>query len=125
MPTKRVLVIDDERDIRITVQLSLNMLTDWEVLTAASGAEGMVIAQTEQPDAILLDVLMPGMNGWNTFQQIQANPVLRHIPVIFMTTNDGSTEQRMAKAQASGMIAKPFTGTDLVEKIRSLLNWKD
>ena len=73
--TKRVLIVDDDIGIRRIVQLTLQALAKWDVLLASSGSEGVAIAETELPDAILLDVMMPGMDGMETFVKIQANPI--------------------------------------------------
>ena len=70
MSDKRVLVIDDEDDIREIAQDSLEMLGSYQVSTADSGAEGLVDAKAQQPDAILLDMMMPGMDGTATFQKL-------------------------------------------------------
>jgi CheY-like chemotaxis protein len=82
---RRILVIDDENDVREVTQLSLEILGGWTVLTARSGKEGIDTAIAEQPEAILLDVMMPEMDGPTTLQQLQANTTTRHIPVIFLT----------------------------------------
>jgi CheY-like chemotaxis protein len=80
METKQVLVIDDEPSIRKLVQIWLRAIAGWEVLTAALGQEGLAIAETEQPDAILLDVIMPEMNGILTFQRMRPFPLFNTFP---------------------------------------------
>lgn len=87
MATKRVLIIDDETRIREVVQACLETMGGWEVLTAASVKEGLVKAEAEQPDAILLDIMMPGMGGLAFLQRQQAIPAIQSIPVIFLTAN--------------------------------------
>jgi len=82
---KRVLVVDDEANVRIVVRTCLEILGEWEVLLAASGQEGLFLTQTERPDAILLDVMMPGMDGVAFVRELQANPELQAIPVVFLT----------------------------------------
>jgi CheY-like chemotaxis protein len=125
MGTKRVLVIDDEPGIRRLVQISLEAIAGWEVLTAASGQEGLAIAETEQPDAILLDVMMPEMNGILTFQRMQTIPALQHIPTIFLTAKvQPSEQQQFAELQIAGVITKPFKAPDLVQQMRSILAWE-
>ncbi len=71
---RRVLIIDDEDDIREVAALSLEATAGWQILTASSGAEGISIAAAEQPDAILMDVMMPGVDGPTTFSAMQQNP---------------------------------------------------
>lgn len=125
METKRVLVIDDEPGIRKLVQISLRAIAGWEVLTAASGQEGLAIAETEQPDAILLDVMMPEMNGILTFQRMQTIPALQHIPTILLTAKvQPSEQQQFAELQIAGVITKPFKAPDLVQQMRSILAWE-
>ncbi|NJR62259.1 MAG: response regulator [Cyanobacteria bacterium CRU_2_1] len=124
MTTKRVLIIDDEQGIRKIVEIALKAIAGWEVLAAASGQEGLTIAAAEQPDAILLDVMMPGMDGIATFQQMQATPELRSIPTILLTAKAQTSEQRQfAELPIAGVITKPFKAPDLVKQMRSLLSW--
>jgi CheY-like chemotaxis protein len=82
---KRVLVIDDEDDIREVAQASLEIMAGLDVIVACSSQEGLKKAEVEQPDAILLDVMLPDMDGLTVFKHLQANPATRHIPVILLT----------------------------------------
>lgn len=124
MTTKRVLIIDDEPGIRKIVEISLKAIAGWEVLTAASGQEGLEVAAAEKPNAILLDVMMPGMDGITTFQQMQENPELQSIPTILLTAKAQTSEQRQfTELPIAGVITKPFKAPELVKQIRSLLNW--
>ncbi|MDX2216676.1 MAG: response regulator [Oculatellaceae cyanobacterium bins.114] len=121
---KRVLIIDDEPGIRKIVQISLKAIAGWEVLQAASGQEGIAIAQTQHPDAILLDVMMPGLDGIATFQQIHTNLALQNIPVILLTAKAQPNEQQQfAELQIAGIITKPFKAPDLVHQLRQILEW--
>jgi CheY-like chemotaxis protein len=126
MTTKRVLVIDDEDGVREIIQFSLEAVADWEVLTAASGREGLETAQAQQPDAILLDVMMPDMDGPTTFQQLQLNAATRHIPTIFLTAKvRASEQQQLLDLGVTGTIAKPFKAQDLANQIRVILSWSE
>jgi CheY-like chemotaxis protein len=126
MTTKRVLVIDDEDGVREIIQFSLEAVADWEVLTAASGREGLETAQAQQPDAILLDVMMPDMDGPTTFQQLQLNATTRHIPTIFLTAKvRASEQQQLLDLGVTGTIAKPFKAQDLANQIRVILSWSE
>jgi CheY-like chemotaxis protein len=108
------------------VQISLQAIAGWEVLMAASGPEGLDIAQAEQPDAILLDVMMPGMDGIAVVEQIQTNPRLQSIPTILLTAKAQlSEQQQFAALQIAGVITKPFKAPELVSQMRSILNWSD
>lgn len=124
MATRSVLIVDDEDDIRAVAQLSLEMVGGWEVLTADSGAEGLSKAETAQPDAILLDVMMPEMDGPTTFRQLQSNSAIQHIPVILLTAKVQSTDRRQfADLGVRGVIAKPFDPMTLPGQVAELLGW--
>ncbi|WP_404783738.1 response regulator [Altericista sp. CCNU0014] len=123
---KRVLVIDDEDGIRNLIRFSLEALTDWEVLTAGSGMEGLAIAQDRMPDAILLDVMMPDLDGIATFQQLQLDPILQTIPTVFLTAKASATERdELIALGAVGAISKPFKAKMLVDRIKLCLGWND
>lgn len=80
---KCVLIIDDEETIQTVVKFGIHMKAGWEVLTASSGPTGIQTAQTAHPDVILLDVMMPEMDGIATFKALQSHPQTEQIPVIF------------------------------------------
>lgn len=124
MTAKRILVIDDEDDIREVAQISLETVAGWEVLTACSGSEGLLQAEVEQPDVILLDVMMPDMDGFATFQKLQANTATQHIAVILLTAKVQSTDrQRFVELGITAMIAKPFNPLNLANQIAEILGW--
>ena len=126
MATKRILVIDDEEGIREIIQICLEAAAGWEVLTAASGAEGLATAQSTQLDAILLDVMMPDMDGSATFRYLQANVATQHIPTILLTAKAKISEQKQfIDLGVTGVITKPFKAQDLVAQIREMLNWSE
>lgn len=126
MTNKRILVIDDEDGIREIIQISLEAAAGWDVLTAASGSEGLENAQISQPDAILLDVMMPDMDGPTTFRQLQANSATKHIPTILLTAKAKISEQKQfIDLGVKGVITKPFKAMDLVKQIREILHWRD
>jgi CheY-like chemotaxis protein len=126
MTTKRILVIDDEDGIREIIQICLEAAAGWEVLTAASGTEGLEKAEAFQPDAILLDVMMPDMDGPTTFRQLQANAATDHIPTILLTAKAKISEQKQfIDLGVTGVITKPFKAQDLVDQIREILNWTE
>lgn len=124
MTAKRILVIDDEDDIREVAQISLETVAGWEVLTACSGSEGLLQAEVEQPDVILLDVMMPDMDGFATFQKLQANTATQHIAVILLTAKVQSTDrQQFVELGITAMIAKPFNPLNLANQIAEILGW--
>lgn len=126
MIAKRILVIDDAEDIREVAQVTLEVVGGWEVLTASSGREGVEKALTEQPDAILLDVMMPDQDGPTTFQQLQANRATQHIPVILLTAKTQMNDRRrFADLGVVAVIAKPFEPLSLAEQVAEVLGWSE
>jgi CheY-like chemotaxis protein len=124
MRTKRILLIDDEKDIQSLIQLSLELETDWEVIIATSGREGLVLAEAQQPDAILLDVMMPEMDGLSTLAKIKTNPKLEHIPIIFLTAKAQISDRKtFYAAGVDGVITKPFDTLTLASQISGFLGW--
>ncbi|EAW36137.1 response regulator [Lyngbya sp. PCC 8106] len=124
MNNKRILVIDDEDGVRDIIQITLEAVARWEVMTASGGQEGLKIAIAQQPDAILLDVMMPNLDGPATFKQLQAHSQTQHIPTIFLTAKaKGSEQQEYANLGVSGIIIKPFEAQNLVDQIREFLVW--
>lgn len=123
---KRVLIVDDEDDIREVAQLSLEMMKGWEVLTAASGSEALIKAEAEVPDAILLDVMMPGMNGPTVVERLHENPVTATIPIVLLTAKVQSADHRhFSDLAIAGVLAKPFDPVHLAGDIARLLGWDD
>lgn len=126
MSTKRILLIDDEPGIRQVIQMAFKVITPWTVLVADSCPTGIALAESEQPDAILLDVMLPGIDGIAAFHQMQMNPAIQTIPVILLTAKAQSNErERFAKLPIAGVITKPFKAPDLVRQIRLILQWED
>ncbi len=124
MTHKRILIIDDEEAIQKVVKLSLKMEAEWDVLTATSGPEGVTNAETEQPDAILLDVMMPDMDGIATFKALQSNAKTEPIPVIFLTAKAQTAEKRQfSNVGVAGVITKPFNSLTLASEIAKILGW--
>jgi CheY-like chemotaxis protein len=123
MASKQILVIDDEDDIRQLIQTCLEIMGGWKVLTATSGNQGLLLAQSCQPDAILLDVMMPDMDGLTTFQKLQANEITQHIPVILLTARGRANDQRLFnELGVKGIINKPFNPQKLAVQVAAALN---
>ena len=121
---RRILIIDDEDDIREVAALSLESVAGWSVLTACSGAEGIVAAQVEQPDAILMDVMMPSMDGPTTFREMQRSPETAKIPVVLLTAKvQGVDQRRFAGLGVAGVLFKPFDPLTLAEQMAATLGW--
>jgi CheY-like chemotaxis protein len=120
----RILIIDDEDDIREVAALSLETVAGWDVATANSGAQGLARAIEQQPDAILLDVMMPGMDGPTTFRELRKNPTTSHIPVILLTAKVQSNDQRrFADLGVEAVLLKPFDPLTLSTQIATVLGW--
>ena len=122
--SRRVLIVDDQADIRDIARVGLELTTDWEVQVAAGGEEALEIAGRERPDVILLDVMMPHMDGPTAVRALRANPATFDIPVILLTarmlSEDGSD---LAELAISGLLSKPFDPMALAESVSSLLGW--
>ena len=112
MASKRILIIDDDADIREATQLCLEI----------TGQEGIAIAATETPDAILLDIMMPGMDGLTTLQKLQENDKTWQIPIIILTAKTQPSEQRhFAQLNVASVIAKPYDPLTLSDQIYASL----
>lgn len=125
MKQKRILLVDDEPSIRSLVQVCLETLKNWQVTTAASAREGMSKAQSESPDAILLDVMMPETDGLAMLEQLREDPTTRAIPVILLTAKiQDANCLKYAQLDVAGAIGKPFDALKLPQQIAELLNWQ-
>jgi CheY-like chemotaxis protein len=121
---KRILIVDDEDDIREVAQVSLELVGQYEVVTASSGRDGLARARSVQPDAILLDVMMPDLDGPGTLAQLRADPATRHIPVVFLTAKTQQADRaRLAQLGAAGILVKPFDPLTLPREIAAALDW--
>lgn len=119
---KHILIIDDEPDIREATQMCLEIARGWKVTTAGSSREGLEKAMLEQPDAVLLDVMMPDTDGLTTFEQLRANPVTQHIPVILLTAKAQPDDRRcFAKLNVAAVITKPYDPLTLADQIADVL----
>lgn len=117
----KILYVDDENDIREIAGMALELDSDIELRTSASGADALSIVQEWLPDLILLDVMMPGMDGPETLARLRQNPVSASIPVVFITarTQPEDIETFMALGAAS-VISKPFDPMTLATNTRKL-----
>lgn len=121
----KVLIIDDEEDTRSIASMSLGLLGGHDVVEASSGQEGIERAATEKPDVILLDLLMPGMDGAETLTNLRNNPDTTEIPVIFLTVKGMFSEfDQLKKLGALAVLNKPFDPTLLSGQIFEILKTK-
>ena len=122
MKIGKVLLVDDDVQIRKIAEISLRRVGKWDVCVAASGKEALAVAESEKPDIILLDVTMPDMDGPTTFMNLKACQATAEIPVIFLTGH--VLEEELAafdKLGVSGVISKPFDPLKLPEEINRVL----
>lgn len=120
----RILIIDDEDDIREVAAMSLEAVAGWEVVVANSGMQGLARAAAYKPEAILLDVMMPGMDGPTTFRELRKNPMTSNIPVLFLTAKVQATDRRQfADLGVHAVLVKPFDPMTLSSQIAGVLGW--
>ena len=118
----KVLIVDDEPDIRRIAKLGLSRVGGMEVVEAANGAEALVRAKEEKPDAVLLDVMMPGLDGPSTLARLREDPATSGIPVVFLTAKAIAAElERLKGLGAAGVLTKPFDPMTLARELRALL----
>lgn len=123
---RRLLLIDDDDDIREVATLSLRATTCWTILTAKSGPQGLEIAAAQTPDAILMDVQMPGMDGPTTFGHLRANPATAGIPVVLLTARVQALDRsRLTNLGVAAILSKPFDPLTLASQITQALHWQD
>jgi CheY-like chemotaxis protein len=125
MEEKVILVVDDEITVREVVQVCLEDLGGWQVLLAPSAQEGLKLAATKQPDAIILDISMPGMDGFAFLDRLKKNPNSQSIPVVLLTAKAlWFSQHQLKELKVAGAISKPFNALTLSETIASLLEWQ-
>jgi CheY-like chemotaxis protein len=120
-PLTRITYVEDEPDIRVVAEIALAELGGFTVDTCRSGAEALERAPVFKPDMVLLDVMMPVMDGVATFHALQADQRLAEVPVVFMTARVQSHEVESYKAiGVKGVIPKPFDPLTLADQIRAM-----
>jgi CheY-like chemotaxis protein len=124
MNAKKILIVDNEEYIQEVTRICLETTARWQVVTASSGKEGIIKAEIEKPDAILLDVMMPEMDGITTFKHLKSNLKTNQIPVILLTAKVQNTDRtRYADLGIKAAIAKPFSPLTLASEIQEVLGW--
>ncbi len=125
MTEKNILLIDDEETIQEVVQVGIAIEAGWQVAIASSGLEGINLAQDRQPDVILLDVMMPDMDGIDTLSQLKTNDKTSAIPVIFLTAKAQAEEKNQFQSLGVvDVITKPFNSMTLASQIAKILGWE-
>ncbi len=119
----KILVVEDDRSIQMVLELVLSRMAKCEVLCASEGPQGLSMAKEHKPDVILLDLMLPGMDGFEICQKTKADPSTRHIPIIFLTAQPQPSAIAKAMALgAAGYIIKPFDPVKLIEQINEALD---
>jgi twitching motility two-component system response regulator PilH len=117
----RILIVDDSPTETFKITEILNK-SGHQVISAGGGEEGVAIAKKELPDLILMDVVMPGINGFQATRQITKNPSTSHIPVVIVTTKDQETDRMWGMRQgASSFLTKPINEKALVQAVNDAL----
>jgi len=117
----RVLIVDDSPTEMFTLKSMLEA-KGFEVLEAENGADGVALAREELPDVVLMDIVMPGLNGFQATRQLTKDAKTEHIPVIIVTTKDQETDKVWGQRQgAKGYLVKPVTEEQLAETINSVI----
>jgi len=121
MMNKTILVIEDHEDNR-RIMRDLLMSAGYEVIEAVTGEEGVTAAETHRPDLILMDVQLPGLDGYEATRRIKANPSLQKVPVVIVTSYALSGDDVKAfEAGCDAYVSKPFSPRELLAKIREFL----
>jgi two-component system alkaline phosphatase synthesis response regulator PhoP len=121
MSRGKVLVVDDEEYIQHILNFSLGA-EGFEVITAADGEEAVTIARSERPDIIVLDIMMPKMDGYEACKQIKGDPHTKDIPVILLTAKGREADRKLgAEAGADDYVVKPFSPGRLIERVEGFI----
>ncbi len=126
--SKKILIIDDEKDILESVKAGLEESNeDLEVIGIENGKKCLdyLTSSEEKPDLIVLDIMMPGIDGWQLLNRIKENNNLKNIPIVFLTAKDDEFTVTFAKSQAEDFIEKPFDIDDLKKRLFNILNKYD
>jgi CheY-like chemotaxis protein len=124
--TRRILVIDDDSHIREVAAIALEMVGGWEVISADSGRDAERLVESEHPDAVLLDVMMPEVDGPTAVARMRKNPRTQDVPVIFLTAKTlGADKRNWGELDLAGIIAKPFDPMTLAAQMSELLGWSE
>lgn len=118
---RRVLVVDDERSIRLVCRVNLNA-AGMDVLEAEDGHHGLELARTERPDLVLLDVMMPDVDGWTVARELAADEETRDIPIVFLTARADPADRRLGEQLGGvGYVVKPFDPVAIGDVVEDVL----
>jgi CheY-like chemotaxis protein len=123
-PSRKILVIDDSVLIREAAKIALGTIGGWQITTASCGEEGIEQALSEHPDAILLDVVMEGIDGIAVAERLHGIPATSSLPIVLLTAHDRLDDsERFRRLAIAGVIAKPFDISGLSREVATLLGW--
>ncbi len=121
MELRQILIVDDESSIRHILDFSLDA-EGYRVLQAADGAEALDIAVAKSPDLIIMDVMMPNLDGFETCRRLKTDPRTKNIPVVLLTARATKSDRRLGReAKADAFITKPFSPQNLLDTVQSFL----
>jgi CheY-like chemotaxis protein len=121
---RRIMVVDDDASVREITRTSLELVGGFDVICASSGAECLELSLTDRPDAILLDVMMPGLDGPSTFGILQEREETKSLPVVLLTAKAQEADRRrFAELGVAGVLTKPFDPMTLPDQVAALLGW--
>jgi DNA-binding response OmpR family regulator len=119
---KKIIVVDDNPDVILSVKHGIEEIDkDFQIQGVESGEKCLELLETEIPDLILLDIMMPGMSGWKTFDKIKENEKWKQIPVVFLTARTDRVAKNAGGFLAEDYIEKPFNIEDLHNRIKSVI----
>jgi CheY-like chemotaxis protein len=116
----RALIIDDDPDLLLLVRRTLEFTAGWEVHTASSGLLGIELARSVVPDAVLVDIMMPEMDGYEVCRRLKADESTARIPVVLLTARRETNQARIDAAGVAGVLHKPFQPDTLAQQVRDL-----
>ncbi|NYG06140.1 CheY-like chemotaxis protein [Phycicoccus badiiscoriae] len=121
---RRILVVDDDELILEVAQMSLEVVGGWTVVTASDGQQGLELARAEQPDAVVMDVMMPGMDGPTAAVAMRADPATAGIPIVLLTAKIQAADRTaFAELPVNGVLGKPFDPMLLPAELAAILGW--
>lgn len=113
-------MVDDDPDLRKLVKLTLEFTAGWEVEVAADGTAGIEAVRSHKPDVAVVDLMMPGMDGYEMCERLREDPETAKIPVVFLTARKELDEGRLKELGVAGVVFKPFEPEQLAEELRRL-----
>ena len=119
-PPFRVVLIDDDPDLRQLIKVTLEFTAGWEVATAGNGADGIELVRKLNPDAVVADVMMPGMDGYEVCHRLKQDPRSATIPVVLLTARKELDDALIESSGAAGVLFKPFEPDELAARILQL-----